>query len=114
MVSRGNSQRMGKQAHGSPVEEAGLETATEGDRVAAAMLALPERLQSVLWYTEILGMTPEEIAPLLGICARTVSEELVRARKDLRLAFQQTDQGRRSMSPGPRAILPAPTDALSP
>lgn len=61
------------------------------ERVTEAMLILPTRLQSLLWYAEILGKNPREIAPLFSSDEQTVSQELDRARKCLRDAFEEKD-----------------------
>lgn len=57
--------------------------------VARAFQALPERWQTVLWYTEVEGMDPHEVAPLLGISANSVAALGYRAREGLRRAWLQ-------------------------
>lgn len=54
-----------------------------------AFRALPERWQSVLWYTEVEGMDPHEVAPILGISANGVAALAYRAREGLRKAWLQ-------------------------
>ena len=56
---------------------------------ARAFRSLPERWQSVLWYTEIEGMDPHEAAPLLGLTANGVAALAYRAREGLRVAWLQ-------------------------
>jgi RNA polymerase sigma factor (sigma-70 family) len=56
---------------------------------ARAFRSLPERWQSVLWYTEVEGMDPHEVAPLLGISANSVAALSYRAREGLRKAWLQ-------------------------
>ncbi len=56
---------------------------------ARAFRSLPERWQSVLWYTEIEGMDPHEVAPLLGLTANGVAALAYRAREGLRVAWLQ-------------------------
>ncbi|MEQ1735053.1 MAG: sigma-70 family RNA polymerase sigma factor [Rhodoglobus sp.] len=56
---------------------------------ARAFKSLPERWQSVLWYTEVEGMDPHEVAPLLGISANSVAALSYRAREGLRKAWLQ-------------------------
>jgi RNA polymerase sigma factor (sigma-70 family) len=56
---------------------------------ARAFRTLPERWQSVLWYTEIEGMDPHEVAPLLGLTANGVAALAYRAREGLRVAWLQ-------------------------
>ena len=54
-----------------------------------AFRALPERWQSVLWYTEVEGMDPHEVAPILGLTANGVAALSYRAREGLRKAWLQ-------------------------
>jgi RNA polymerase sigma factor (sigma-70 family) len=54
-----------------------------------AFRSLPERWQSVLWYTEIEGMDPHEVAPILGISPNSVAALAYRAREGLRKAWLQ-------------------------
>jgi len=56
---------------------------------ARAFRSLPERWQSVLWYTEVEGMDPHEVAPILGITANGVAALSYRAREGLRKAWLQ-------------------------
>jgi len=56
---------------------------------ARAFRTLPERWQSVLWYTEVEGMDPHEVAPILGISANSVAALSYRAREGLRKAWLQ-------------------------
>ncbi|HXH34917.1 MAG TPA: sigma-70 family RNA polymerase sigma factor [Plantibacter sp.] len=56
---------------------------------ARAFRSLPTRWQEVLWYTEIEGMSPAEVAPLLGMKANSVSALAYRAREGLREAWIQ-------------------------
>ena len=56
---------------------------------ARAFRSLPERWQSVLWYTEIEGMDPHEVAPLLGLTPNGVAALSYRAREGLRVAWLQ-------------------------
>ncbi|MFC6326946.1 sigma-70 family RNA polymerase sigma factor, partial [Microbacterium koreense] len=54
-----------------------------------AFRSLPTRWQEVLWYSEIEGMKPSEIAPLLGMKATAVAQLTFRAREGLREAWIQ-------------------------
>ena len=54
-----------------------------------AFRALPERWQAVLWYTEVEGMDPHEVAPILGLTANGVAALSYRAREGLRKAWLQ-------------------------
>ncbi|MGV8858816.1 sigma-70 family RNA polymerase sigma factor [Rhodoglobus sp.] len=56
---------------------------------AQAFRGLPERWQSVLWYTEVEGMDPHEVAPILGMSANGVAALSYRAREGLRKARLQ-------------------------
>ena len=57
--------------------------------VARAFHSLPERWQAVLWHTEVEGLTPAEIAPILGLTANGVAALAYRAREGLRQAYLQ-------------------------
>src|SRR3954469_7493442 len=56
---------------------------------ASAFRTLPERWQTVLWYTEVEGMDPHEVAPIMGISANSVAALSYRAREGLRKAWLQ-------------------------
>lgn len=64
-----------------------------------AFRALPDRWQTVLWYTEIEGMDPQEVAPLLGLSANGVAALALRAREGLRQAWLQEHVHDRGNSP---------------
>lgn len=57
---------------------------------ARAFESLPERWQSVLWYTEVEGMAPRQVAPLLGLSANGVSALAARAKEGLQSAWVET------------------------
>ncbi|GEL93991.1 sigma-70 family RNA polymerase sigma factor [Cellulomonas composti] len=57
--------------------------------VARAFHSLPQRWQAVLWHTEVEGLTPAEIAPILGLTANGVAALSYRAREGLRQAYLQ-------------------------
>lgn len=63
------------------------ETAFDRDATVVAFGSLSERWQSVLWYTEVEGLRPREVAKLLGVTANTVSALAVRAKSALRSAW---------------------------
>ena len=70
----------------------GLETVLtvfEQEHVAAAMRSLPERWRTVLWYAEVMGEKPRNIAPILGLEPNAVSALLIRAKAGLRAAYEQ-------------------------
>lgn len=60
-------------------------------RIIAAMQSLPEQWQATLWHVELLGRTPGETAPFLGIHDSAVTEVLLQAREGLRQAYEQQD-----------------------
>lgn len=66
-----------------------LAVALDHTLTAQAFRELPERWQSVLWYTEVEGMDPHEVAPVLGISANSVAALAYRAREGLRKAWLQ-------------------------
>lgn len=57
--------------------------------IAAAYATLPERWRMVLWHTEVEGMNPADVAPLLGIAPNAVAALAYRAREGLRQAYLQ-------------------------
>lgn len=61
----------------------------EGRVVTGAFATLPERWQAVLWYIEVEGMSPLQVAPMLGLTANGVSALAYRAREGLRQAYLQ-------------------------
>jgi RNA polymerase sigma factor (sigma-70 family) len=76
-------------------EDSGADAATEMARVAdrtalgRAFSTLPERWQSVLWYTEVEGLRPRHVAPLVDLQPGAVSSLAFRARRALRAAWVQ-------------------------
>ncbi|PII99515.1 hypothetical protein BMH28_10435, partial [Leucobacter sp. OLCS4] len=65
----------------------GADEVFDHDTVARAFTTLNERWQAVLWYTEVEGLPPREIASILGVSPNGVSALAVRARKALRTAW---------------------------
>jgi RNA polymerase sigma factor (sigma-70 family) len=63
--------------------------ALDAHLTANAFRSLPERWQSVLWYTEVEGMAPQDVAPILGLTANGVAALAYRAREGLRTAWLQ-------------------------
>ncbi|WP_309133483.1 sigma-70 family RNA polymerase sigma factor, partial [Cellulomonas sp.] len=61
----------------------------ERSLVARAFRSLPERWQAVLWHCEVEGLTPAQIAPVLGLTANSVAALAYRAREGLRQAYLQ-------------------------
>ena len=54
-----------------------------------AFRTLPERWQTVLWYTEVEGMDPAEAAPYLGLTPNGAAALAYRAREGLKKAWLQ-------------------------
>src|SRR5450830_1749347 len=81
------------QYEGSIGSEAGVDEPAmagfERGVVAKAYDSLPERWQAVLWYTEVEGLQPAQIGPILGLTANGVAELAYRAREGLRQAYLQ-------------------------
>ncbi|MWV57281.1 sigma-70 family RNA polymerase sigma factor [Rathayibacter sp. VKM Ac-2754] len=69
-------------------EEAAL-AALDRDLGLRAFRSLPARWQEVLWYTEVEGLSPVEVAPLLGLRPNSVAALSHRAREGLRSAWIQ-------------------------
>jgi RNA polymerase sigma factor (sigma-70 family) len=72
----------------SSSEQAAAESLDRG-LTHQAFRSLPSRWQEVLWYSEIEGMKPGEIAPLLGMKPTAVAQLTFRAREGLREAWIQ-------------------------
>lgn len=60
---------------------------------ALAFSTLNPRWQAVLWYTEVEGLAPREVAPMLGVTANSASALAVRAREALQSAWVETHAG---------------------
>ncbi|CAM3423548.1 sigma-70 family RNA polymerase sigma factor [Isoptericola cucumis] len=73
--------------------------------VRQAYEALPERWQAVLWYTEVEGRAPAEVAPILGLTPNGVSALAYRAREGLRVGYLQ-EHLTSAPSEGCRAVNP--------
>lgn len=73
----------------TPVEDDPASSALDRSLTANAFRALPERWQTVLWYTEVEGMDPHEVAPILGMTPNGVAALAYRAREGLRRAWLQ-------------------------
>lgn len=66
------------------------ETATIRNTITVrAFRTLPERWQTILWYTEVEGMEPAEAAPFLGLTANSAAALAYRAREGLKKAWLQ-------------------------
>ncbi|KRB36963.1 RNA polymerase sigma factor [Microbacterium sp. Root180] len=55
--------------------------------LADALQTLPPRWRTLLWYIEVEGMKPRDVAPLLGMSPNAVAALLYRARLGLRRAW---------------------------
>ncbi|MCL2848472.1 MAG: sigma-70 family RNA polymerase sigma factor [Micrococcales bacterium] len=77
--------------HASGVTMAGADAPAlagfESSAAARAFTSLPERWQVVLWHTELEGLSPAEVAPLLGLSANSAAALAYRAREGLRQAY---------------------------
>jgi RNA polymerase sigma factor (sigma-70 family) len=61
----------------------------ERNLVGEALRTLPERWRTVLWLTEVEGMTPTEVSAVIGIKPNAVAALAYRAREGLREAYLQ-------------------------
>jgi RNA polymerase sigma factor (sigma-70 family) len=61
----------------------------ERNLVGEALRSLPERWRTVLWLTEVEGMTPTEVSSVIGIKPNAVAALSYRAREGLREAYLQ-------------------------
>ncbi|KGM09021.1 sigma-70 family RNA polymerase sigma factor, partial [Cellulomonas carbonis] len=107
VVRRVAVDRSASESRTAPVEADALERAADpvaasddavlGDfergAAARAFRSLPERWQAVLWYTEIEGRKPAEVAVVLGLTPGGVAALAYRAREGLRQAFLQQHVG---------------------
>lgn len=75
---------------------------TERSIAARAFRTLPDRWQAVLWYLEVEGMDPAEVAPLLQLAPNAVSALGVRAREGLKKAWLQAHVSEQPVPPGCR------------
>ncbi|WP_136708561.1 sigma-70 family RNA polymerase sigma factor [Agromyces sp. H66] len=67
--------------------EAATLDALDRSTTAQAFRSLPTRWQEVLWYSEVEGMGPQQIAPLVGMSANATAALAYRAREGLRQAW---------------------------
>jgi RNA polymerase sigma factor (sigma-70 family) len=70
-----------------PDHSAAVENLLDRTLALRAYRSLPSAAQQVLWYTEICGMRPGKVAPLLRISPNAVSARAHRAREELRTAY---------------------------
>jgi RNA polymerase sigma factor (sigma-70 family) len=70
-------------------EDPEIEHVLDRSLTVTAFRALPERWQTVLWYTEVERMTPAQAGALLGLSANATSALAFRARAALRAAWLQ-------------------------
>jgi RNA polymerase sigma factor (sigma-70 family) len=64
-----------------------IELLSDKTMLAAAFKNLPENHRTLLWYLEVEGMKPREIAPLMGLTPNAVSALALRARDGFRHAW---------------------------
>ncbi|KQQ65171.1 sigma-70 family RNA polymerase sigma factor [Microbacterium sp. Leaf320] len=67
-----------------------IERMSERSSVAEVFGKLSARHRTLLWYLEVEGMKPRELAPLMGITPNAVSALALRARDSFRRAWLQT------------------------
>ena len=70
------------------------DNAFDRNAAATAFASLTTRWQSVLWYTEVEGMPPREVAKLLGVSPNAVSALAARAREALQSAWVEAHVNR--------------------
>jgi RNA polymerase sigma factor (sigma-70 family) len=80
-------------------QDYGLESRLDRMLALRAYERLSPTAQQVLWYTEVLAMSPADTAPLLKIRADAVSSRAYRARDDLRIAFLAAHVDRNRCAP---------------
>ena len=61
--------------------------ALDRSTTAQAFRSLPTRWQEVLWYSEVEDMSPQQVAPLVGMSANSTAALAYRAREGLRQAW---------------------------
>ncbi|WP_091230135.1 sigma-70 family RNA polymerase sigma factor [Microbacterium sp. 3J1] len=66
-----------------------LDVLSDKALLASAFKELPERWRTLLWYLEVEGMKPREIAPLMGLSPNAVSVLASRAREGFKTAWLQ-------------------------
>jgi RNA polymerase sigma factor (sigma-70 family) len=69
--------------------DASVLAALDAGLTLRAFRTLPERWQEVLWFTEVDGLQPAQVADRLGITANSVAALSYRAREGLRQAWIQ-------------------------
>ena len=82
-----NTEDLDRVVGAGPPEQ--LVEAVDSDLVARALRRLPERWRTVLWLTEVEGLTGKEAALRLGLSPNGVAQLAVRARAGLRESFLQ-------------------------
>ena len=65
-----------------------LDVAERNEALASAFESLPERWQTVLWYTVVEKLPPRKVAPLLGLSSGNVAQIASRARTQLRTRLE--------------------------
>lgn len=72
---------------GAPVVDDQVDQALEKTITARAFGRLPERWQTVLWYTAVEGMPPRDVAPIVGLSSNATAALALRAREGLRVEW---------------------------
>ncbi len=71
----------------SPEDGDAFERIAERSSIAAVFGTLSARHRTLLWYLEVEGMKPRELAPLMGMTSNAVSALAARARDSFRRAW---------------------------
>lgn len=74
-------------------EDAEVLFSIDKNMVMQAFGGLPNRWQQVLWYSEMEGLKPRQIAPLMNMSSTAVSSLALRAREGLRQSWIQVHLG---------------------
>lgn len=82
-----------------------MATAVDSSTLGRAFRSLPERWQTVLWYTEVEGLRPRHVAPLVDLRPGAVSSLAFRARQALRAAWVQEHLALQGLSDECRRVL---------
>ncbi len=72
---------------GAPVVDSHVDETLEKTITARAFGRLPERWQTVLWYTAVEGMPPRDVAPILALTPNATAALALRAREGLRVEW---------------------------
>jgi RNA polymerase sigma factor (sigma-70 family) len=80
-----------------------IDTTVDKSIMFTAFKSLPERWQTVLWYTEVEQLSPTQTAELVGLTPNATSALAYRARTALRAAWLQSHISESNLDPECRA-----------